>query len=112
VNIRREEIGLRMALGSSRKGIKGLLIVEGLLLLTLITLPALLIEWQFVHAGLIETYGKGYSQVTYLPDRIFLRFLITNGLTWLLMAIVIVISIWLPARRASLLAPADALHYE
>lgn len=112
VNVRREEIGLRMALGSSRENIKSLLISEGILLLSIVTLPALLLEWQFVHAGLIETYGKGYAQAVFLPDRIFLRFLITNGITWLLMAMVIVTSIWLPARRASLLAPAEALHYE
>lgn len=113
VNVRRKEIGLRMALGSSRKNIKSSLITEGILLLSLITLPALLLEWQFVYAGLIETYGKGdYSEMILLPDKTFLRFVITNILTWLLMAIVITTAIWLPARRASLLAPAEALHYE
>lgn len=112
VNVRREEIGLRMALGSSRKGIGVGLIAEGLMLLGLVLLPALLIEWQFVHAGLIEVYGKGNSPEIYLPDKVFLRFIITNALTLLVMAVIIVLAIWIPARRATQLFPAEALRYE
>ncbi len=112
VNIRREEIGLRMALGSSRKSISTLLMVEGLCLLAIITLPALFLEWQFVHADLIPTIGDNNSSLVYLPQKKILRFLITNILTWLLMGLVIMAAIWLPARKASSLAPAEALHYE
>lgn len=43
VSRRRSELGLRMAMGSTRKGIEGLMIGEGLLLLTIASVPGLLI---------------------------------------------------------------------
>jgi ABC-type antimicrobial peptide transport system permease subunit len=113
INSRREETGVRKALGASRASVRNMLLAEGLCLLTAATLPALLIEYQFVRAGLIETLGIDTGMpVTYLPDRTLLRFLITNGLSWLIMAAVTVSAIWLPARRAAAMQPADALHYE
>ncbi|MDR2680999.1 MAG: ABC transporter permease [Tannerella sp.] len=113
VNTRWEEIGIRKAVGSSARSIRSILFAEGLLLLTFAMLPAMLIEYHFVRAGLIETLGQN-SQNTgmYLPDRTHLRFLITNGITWLTMAAVIITAIWIPARRAAALPPAEALHYE
>ena len=41
-----------------------------------------------------------------------MRFLVTFGLTYLLMAAMICIGIWFPVRKAVRLAPAEALHYE
>lgn len=112
IRVRREEIGLRMAMGSTRTGIRQLLFLEGLCLLTLAMLPALLIESQFVYLDLIDTMGQDRIDTAYLPDRTILRFLLTNALTWLLMAAVIILAVWLPANKASKMAPADALHYE
>lgn len=112
IRVRRDEIGLRMAMGSSRAGIRGLFIGEGLCLLAVVTLPALFIEVQFVYAGLIETLGQYKDNMGYLPDKIIVRFILTNCLTWLILAVAIVVAIWLPAGKAANLAPADALHYE
>jgi ABC-type antimicrobial peptide transport system permease subunit len=112
INVRKEEIGLRIAIGSSRRRIMELFMVEGLWLLSIVTLPAMLIEYQFVHAGLIETFGVENTTLTFLPDHTLLRFLITNGITWLILAGTILSAIWMPARRASHMHPADALHYE
>jgi len=113
VNIRREEIGIRKALGSSSTGIRNILIMEGLCLLAIATLPALIISYQFVHAGLIETLGVNRKNATiYLPDRTFLRFLITNAITWIIMAAVVIAAVWLPARKAAAMEAATALHYE
>jgi cell division protein FtsX len=113
INVRREEIGLRKALGANRQSIRNTLLVEGLCLLTIAFLPAMLIEYQFVRAGLIETMGirAGYAG-NHLPDKTILRYLITNGITWLIMASVIITAIWLPARKAAVMPAADALHYE
>jgi putative ABC transport system permease protein len=87
--------------------------VEGLCLLTLALLPALLIEFQIVHAELIFTMGQNArNKGLYLPDHTMLRFLITNGITWLMMATVIVTAIWLPARKAAALPAAEALRHE
>ncbi|MDR1332771.1 MAG: ABC transporter permease [Tannerella sp.] len=113
VNMRREEIGTRRALGASSSGVRNALLLEGLCLLTVAMLPAVAIEFHFVHAGLIDTLGKNANETgLYLPDRTYLRFLITNAITWAVMAAVIIAAIWLPARRAAALTPAEALHYE
>jgi ABC-type antimicrobial peptide transport system permease subunit len=112
---RREEIGIRKAMGSSKASIRNILLTEGLILLTIAAIPAIIIELNIVYAGLIDTLGQSsYIAVkdVYLPDRTYLRFLITNIITWVVMAIVIMSAIWLPARKAASLAPAEALHYE
>ena len=113
VNTRREEIGIRKALGSSSSSIRNNLILEGLCLLTIATLPAMIISYQFVHAGLIETLGATRKNPTiYLPDRTFLRSLITNAITWIIIAAVVIAAVWLPARKAAAMEAAEALHYE
>jgi len=112
VSVRKEEIGLRMAIGSSCSDIRKLLFMEGICLLTVVVLPAMFIEYQFVHAGLINTYGGGSSAGNYLPDKTFLRFCITNLITWVILAVVILAAIWFPAYKASSMTPAEALHYE
>jgi putative ABC transport system permease protein len=114
IRLRREEMGIRKALGASEKGIRNLFLAEGLCLLAIAALPAIFINFQFVHAGLIDTLGKtnNYVKMYYLPDQTYLRFLITNGITWIVLAAVIIAAIWLPARKAAAMAAADALHYE
>ncbi len=113
ISLRPNEIGLRKAVGASRVNIHYSLIIEGTWLLLIITLPAMLIEYQFVHAGLINTMGGGkIPDPQYLPDRTFIRFLITNAITFISILIIIVSAIWLPARKGASLAPAEALHYE
>lgn len=112
IRVRRDEVGLRMAMGSTRVNIRKMLLLEGLCLLAVVVLPAMLIESQFVYLGLIDTLGQGKNNQGYLPDRTVLRFILTNFLTWVLLAVAIVAAIWLPADKAAKMAPADALHYE
>jgi ABC-type antimicrobial peptide transport system permease subunit len=115
VNARREETGIRQALGETQWGIRNLYLLEGICLLCIAALLAMVIEYQFVHAGMIETMGRGRGNLVdsaYLTDRTIPRFLITNGITWLIMAAVIFAAIWIPARRAAAMQAADALHYE
>jgi putative ABC transport system permease protein len=114
ISLCRNETGLRKALGATRRDIRANLIIEGIWLLLLVTLPAMLIEYQFVYAELIETVGRSGTPdpATYLPDRTFVRFLITNAVTFLFLGIVITSAIWIPAQKGALLAPAEALYYE
>jgi len=113
VNLRRDEIGIRRSMGSSSINIRKLFIIEGLLLLSIIVIPAMIIELQFIHFGFIDTLGQDInSPGDFLPDHLFSRFIITNTITWLLMAAMVIMSIWYPAWSASKITPVDALRNE
>lgn len=100
---RRGEMGLRTALGSTRSRLKGLMDLEGLSLLVF-TIPLVLI---FI------------LNVLYfdLPDTVRLpftwwRLVIAFGGSFLLLGIMIIVGIWIPARKIAKMNPAEALHYE
>lgn len=100
---RRKEVALRMALGCSRSAIFSRLMSEGLLLLTLSTIPAIVIAFNIGIAELVDV-GK----MAFTTD----RFLSAILITWLLMALMIVAGIWYPASKAMKVQPAEALHDE
>jgi hypothetical protein len=113
INLRRGEIGLRKALGSTSHSIRNLFFLEGLILLGVAALVGMAIEVQVIKADLVETLGQSSDIPTvYLPDRTALRFLITNALTTAIMAAVILSAIWLPAKRAASVPPVEALRDE
>lgn len=100
---RQAEMGLRIALGSTAHSLRSLLIGEGLVLLVLAFIPAMLIS---VNIGL-----KEIVDVTSMPFTAG-RFLVCQGISFLLMASMIAAGIWFPSRKAIHLHPAEALHYE
>lgn len=113
VHVRREEIGIRRAMGSRISDIQKLFTTEGLILLSIAVLPAMLIEMQFIFAGLIETLGEDIkSYGSFLPDHMIPRFLITNLITWIILAGMVIAGIWYPAYSASNISPTDALRGE
>ena len=78
--------------------------------LTLVTLPAMIVcynvgiaEFTMGHTELITTWPVKWS---------FLRFLLGSLGAWLLIALMVVIGIWFPARQAIKIQPAEALHEE
>ena len=100
---RRKEVALRMAMGSSRQQIFSRLMCEGVLLLTLATVPAAIIAFNIGVAELVSVDKMPFDAV---------RFLSGIGVTWALMALMIVAGIWYPAQGAMKVHPADALHDE
>lgn len=105
---RRSEIALRMSLGSSRKQIFMMLLTEGLLLLSIAAIPAILIcfnvgiaEMKIGDEDLISTFPIEWSAI---------RFILSTIAAWIMMALMIVIGIWFPAKQAMKLQVAEALH--
>ena len=100
---RRGELGLRAALGASRSKLKQFMNVEGLSLL-FFTVPLVLIFIANVlYFDLPDTYRQPYT---------WWRFLATFGSALLLLAGMIWVGIWFPARRIAKMDPAESLHYE
>ncbi|MDL2221338.1 ABC transporter permease [Parabacteroides sp. OttesenSCG-928-N08] len=120
INRRVDEIGLRKAIGSTNSDIRRLLLLEGICLLSVVLLPAMALEMQFAYANVDLSFLTGFlaqgyhwgDEPGYLPGRLVSRFLITNGITFVLLSLVVMAAIWLPAVKASRLAPAEALRDE
>ena len=100
---RRQEVALRMAMGCTRRGVFSRLLAEGLLLLGLAALPAVLIALNVGLAELVEVDRVAFGAT---------RFLACVAAAWVLMALMIMLGIWYPARRAMRVQPAEALHDE
>ncbi len=100
---RRREVALRMAMGSSQLAVFSRLMGEGLILLTLATIPAAVLALNVGFAELVD--------VTKLPFDAE-RFIFGILLTWLLMALMIIGGVWYPASKAMKVQPAEALHDE
>lgn len=99
---RKGEMGLRIALGSTRFSLKGIMIAE-LLLLTLIAIPVLLICFNLHVSELTKGFYMDYT---------IARFVAGFFITYLVMAVMIILGIWYPAHQMARLEPADALRYE
>ncbi len=100
---RKGEMGLRVALGATPSRLQQLLITEGLVLLTIPFAVAMLVA---LNMTLMEIPSVDRMDLSVS------RFLATAVITYVTMALVIVVGIWYPARQVSKLAPAESLHYE
>ena len=109
---RRSEIGLRMAMGSSNRQIQNQYIAEALLILTLAAIPSICINAGVLQAGLITTLGEEVINSGYVTANKWLRFFITNAITYMLLAVIVGVSAWIPARQASKVHPVEALRDE
>lgn len=100
---RKSEMGLRVAMGSTRKDLISLLIGEGMVLLMISYIPTIVIG---LNLGLSEMINIELMPFTTT------RFLITQTISLLLMAIMIGIGILIPTYQYTKLQPAEALRYE
>ena len=103
ISRRRAELGLRMALGSSRGGIFRFCFLEGLILLTLAAVPAILVCANLLWGDIVSTKVMPQSLTRFLTDVL---------ISWLVLALTILLGIAYPAWQAATLRPADALHEE
>lgn len=100
---RRGEMGLRTALGSSRSQLRDFMDMEGLSLLAF-TIPLVLIF-------IVNMLYFDMPDTARLPFT-WWRLAIAFGGALLLLAGMIVVGIWIPARKITKMNPAEALHYE
>lgn len=99
---RRSELALRVAVGSRRMQLWSCLNNEGIVLLSLAALPATVICYNIGYLDLTDGYMRwGIA-----------RFLITFAISYFLMALMILVGIWFPARQAIRIQPAEALREE
>lgn len=101
---RRGEIALMKSLGGTDKTIFIRQLMEGVFLLIIATIPAIFIDWNLANAELNawmdgSTFG-------------WIRFINTVLISFALIAGMIVVGIWIPARKAMKVQPAEALHDE
>ena len=99
---RRNEIGVRIAMGESRRGLLRMFFTEGLLLLTFAMIPAMLVFVFITNAEILV------ESSAFTIGRYFIGF----GITYILLALMILLGIWFPARKAIKVSPADALRDE
>jgi putative ABC transport system permease protein len=97
------EMGLRIALGSTTANLRSLLIGEGLLILLFAFIPAAVIAFNLGLKEIVDVEVMPFTAV---------RFLLCQGITFLLIALMITIGIWFPSRKVITLQPAEALRYE
>lgn len=100
---RKEEIGLRIALGSSRRKVMKLMIMESIILMVMAAIPTMLIWFNLVN---LEVLSVRNADITWQ------RLLLNTALTFIPLILVILLATWYPARRSANIQPAEALHYE
>ena len=96
---RRAEIGIRMAMGASRRSLFGQFVGEGLLLLSVVFPLAAVVVLNLWHLEILSVDGWA----VFVADMV---------VTWAVMALMIVVGVWYPARRAMQVNPAEVLHEE
>lgn len=98
------DIAIRKVNGATSADIFRLLIGEGLLLLTIATPLAMIVDINLAHAEINQYYEGGYLQ--------WGRMLACVGAAYLCIAVMIVLGISIPAWRAMKIDPATALRDE
>ena len=101
---RRGEIALHKIHGATNRAVFARLMSEGMLLLLVITPLALVVDYLLASAEL-NAWRNG---TTLEPERL----LLCAALAFVFIALMILIGIWYPARRAMKVQPAEALHDE
>ena len=75
-----------------------------MVILVIATIPAVIVDWNLAYAEL----NYWMNGTTLEP----VRFIITVAITFLLIALMIVLGTYIPARKAMKIEPAEALHDE
>lgn len=97
---RREEIGIKKAVGAPSGAILKELLLEGFLLMLLASLPALIVCANLIWFELPITDVTDLTTVRIITDLL---------IPYIILLVMVFLGIWFPARKAVRLVPADAL---
>jgi len=109
---RRQEIGLRMALGSSRRKVTSQMMTESLLLLSLSVATGLVICLNIANTDLLAKIGIPDAYYQQGEISVLWRGIRNLVLSFGFLALISVLAVWYPARQASRTQPAEALRSE
>ncbi len=111
IQSRRSDIGLRMAMGASRKSVKNLFIKETLILLFLASIISSVICINVSLSDLLKVIGMpSVNREKYGLDSS--QYIINYAVTFITLAIISTVAVWYPANRASKIQPAIVLKDE
>lgn len=100
---RRSEIALRMATGADPSTVWNYMVVEGLLLISIVIIPALLVYINLLHAEVLDTWRLDFTVgrvlIAFFASLIIIVLMVVGGINW-------------PARSASRIQVAEALRDE
>src|SRR5690606_18291700 len=111
IQSRRSEIGLRIALGASKSNVKNMFVLETVLLLFLASMVATIICINVSVTDVIRDINVP------IPNREgestgILQYFINYGFTFLFLALIAIVAVWYPAKKASDIQPTEALRDE
>lgn len=111
IQARRGEIGLRIALGSTKTKVKSLFIAETLLLLILASMIATLISINISATDILK--GLGVPSINREENRIEIsQYFADYVFTLLILGIISILAVWYPASKGAKTQPAAALKDE
>ena len=99
INKRKEEIGLKLSIGASKRMVMKELILEGVLILTFAAIPAIIMVVNLFHLEALVANGQGIGWECI-------------AITYTFLVIIVSLGTWLPARRVMKIEPAIALKEE
>ncbi len=108
---RRSEIGLRMAMGASKRGVKSMFATETIILLFIASVIATIICINISLVDILKDIGIPVIDRETVKTGISMYF-INYTITFIALLAIAVFAVWYPARRASNIQPAIALHDE
>lgn len=111
IQSRRSAIGLRIAMGASKKNVRSMFIGETIILLFIASLIAASICINITMADILKDIGIPAINREW-EDVEFSQYFIDFGITFIFLAVIATLAVWLPAQKASNIQPAEALRDE
>lgn len=109
---RRGEIALRMALGSSKKRVRYIYILEAIALLFIASILGTILSVNVLATGVLDNIGLPMLESDSLKDLSAIQLLADYLITFGILALITVLAVWYPSQRASKVRPAVVLREE